>query len=166
MEEEQVPVPLIGNAKTPTFLMVLLVLSGLNVSFGLFSQLLSIGDAPQEDLIEVVEEAFYNADMDMDEIPTWVMPEIMDFIEHIMQNFGLINAVDLAYYLILLPALFLMYRLKVMGYYIYVATQVAGVVFIPFLYGFNTISWLMVGTFSFTALLFIVLYTLNIKHLH
>ncbi len=146
--------------------MVLLVLSGLNVSFGLFSQLMAIGDSPPDDLIEIVEDALYSANLDMEDVPVWVMPDIMDLMEHVMQNFGLINAVDLAYYLILLPALFLMYRLRLLGYYIYVVTQVVGVACIPFLYGYNTISWIMVGTFAFTALLFIILYTVNRKHLH
>lgn len=154
-----------NKPKVPNFLMFLLVLTSLNVLFGLMGQVFSIGDAPPEDLAEVVEDAIYSANVDIDDIPDWVMTDLWDLLANITANYGLINAIDLAYYLILLPAVFLMFRLKLIGYYLYVATQVAGVAYLPFVYGFNGITWIMVAMYTFTALLFIVLYTLNKKHL-
>lgn len=154
-----------NKSKIPNFLMFLLVLTSVNVVFVLFGQVLSIGDAPPTDLAEVVEDALYNADVNLDDIPNWIMNDLWDFLANVSANYGLINAIDMAYYLILVPAVIMMFKLRLTGYYIYVVTQVVGVAYIPLAYGFNAISWMMVGMYAFTALLFIVLYTLNKKHL-
>ena len=153
------------SGKIPTFLLVLLILTSIHTGFGLFDLLTSIGDPPPDDLSGVIEEVIYGSNTDLSQLPDWLMPELMSFVGQLTANYGLINAMELAYFLLLAPAIVLMFNLKRIGYYIYVCTQVFGVAYIPFLYGSNTFSWFMVALFSTTTALFIILYTMNYKHL-
>jgi len=151
--------------KIPQFLSILLTLSLINAAAALFFLVTSIGDDPTLTMEILVERVNDQIDAQPEEAPEWVRIDIQDFSDNYLANYRINRALDTAYYLVLLPSLLLMYRKRIIGYYIYVATQVVGVLYVPFMYGNNAYAWFMFGMFSCTAVLFIVLYSLNRRYL-
>ena len=152
--------------RIPQFLSILLTLSLVNALAALFFLTTSIGDDPTQTIELLIERVNEQIDAQPEQAPEWVRIDILDFTDNYLANYRIHRALDTAYYLVLLPSLLLMFRKRITGYYLYVVTQVVGVLYLPFMYGNNAYAWFMFVMFGLTAALFIVLYSMNKKHLH
>jgi hypothetical protein len=157
-----------NTKKIPDFLLVLLILTGLNVGYNIFKSLkeLFVGAQSATEIESVFYEQLSSSGQDLSAIPEWIMTGIMEFMTKYAENAIMIRVVDLIYYLALGLAAFMMYQLRLMGYYIYVAVNIIGLLVTPVLYGFNFIGISMLIMFTIAAGLFIALYSANRKHLN
>ncbi|TVR36640.1 MAG: hypothetical protein EA392_14750 [Cryomorphaceae bacterium] len=151
----------------PTFLLVLLALTGLNVVYNLFSNLKDtlFGGEKSVNMEAEVYQAIDESGVDLSDMPQWVMTGLMDFITTLSANMALIRTVDIVYYIFLGAAAFLMFKLRMVGFYLYVVVNVLGVLVTPVLYGFNFIGIAMAIMYAIIAIIFIALYAANRKHL-
>lgn len=155
------------NKKVPDFLLVLVILTGINVLYNIYKTLkeLFVGAQSAGEVEEIFYEQLSSSGQDLSELPAWVMEGIMEFMTKYAENAVIIRVVDLVYYLALGVAAFLMFKLRLLGYYIYVAVNVIGLLLTPVLYGFNFIGISMLVMFAIAAGVFIALYSANKKHL-
>jgi len=156
-----------NNGGVPTFLMVLIVLTSINVVFNLYQAIKDLFVSAES--TANIEAEFYSAidqsGVEMQEMPEWIMEGMMEFIEKLTANAVLIRVTDLVYYALLGVAAFLMYRLKMVGFYLYVVVNILGVLVTPALYGFNFIGIGMAVLYAIVAVVFIAMYSANRKHL-
>lgn len=157
-----------NQGQVPGFLMVLLVLTTINVIYGVYRALKELFVAAPS--TANFEAEFYQSidesGVDASELPAWIMEGIVDFIEKYSANAVAIRIVDLVYYILLGAAVFLMFKLNRMGYYLYVIVNVIGVLVTPVLYGFNFVGISAAIVFAIIATIFIALYSANRKHLN
>ncbi len=155
----------------PTFLTVLCIItfivSGFNVMsnlVGLFSSESFDSDEWEEVSVQV-SEAMDGADSATQDL----MAGLMESVESTIQA-GIENAMVLGLISFLASALsffgaFQMFKLKKMGYYIYILSKVIGVFLPLMILGVNLITGIIYGLGGFLAVLFIILYGTNRKHL-
>lgn len=157
-----------ANGGVPTFLMVLIVLTSINVVFNLYQAIKDLFVSAES--TASIEAEFYSAidqsGMEMQDMPEWLMQGMMEFIEKLSANAVTIRVVDVIYYALLGVAAFLMYRLKMTGFYLYLVVNILGVLVTPVLYGFNFIGIGMAVLYAIVAVVFIAMYSANRKHLH
>ena len=156
-----------NSGKVPSFLLALLVLTSINVVYNLYSALKELFvSAESAGSIEAeIYQSMDESGVDMSELPTWVMGGMMEFLEHYSANAVAIRMVDIVYYLLLGVAAVLMFRLKMAGFYLYLVVNILGVVVVPFLFGFNFISYSLAIVYAIVATIFIALYSANRKYL-
>lgn len=108
-----------NNGKVPGFLMVLLVLTTINVVYGIYRALKELFvSAPSTASFEAeMYQTIDESGVDASELPAWIMEGFIDFIEKYSANAVTIRVTDLVYYLVLGAAVFLMFKLNKMGYY-------------------------------------------------
>lgn len=155
------------NKKVPDFLLVLVILTGINVLYNIYKTLkeLFVGAQSAGEVEEIFYEQLSSSGQDLSQLPPWVMEGVMAFMTKYAANAVMIRVVDLVYYLALGFAAYLMFKLRLLGYYIYVAVNVIGLLLTPVLYGFNFIGISMFVIFAIAAGVFIALYSANKKHL-
>lgn len=155
-----------NNKKVPDFLLVLVILTGINVVYNVYKSLkeLFVGAQSASEIESVFYEQISSSGQDLSELPTWVMEGVMAFMTKYAANAIMIRVVDLVYYLALGFAAYLMFKLRMLGYYIYVAVNVIGLLLTPVLYGFNFIGISMLVMFTIVSVVFIALYSANKKH--
>lgn len=158
-----------GNTtgKPPGFLMVLIVLTTVNVVYNIYRALTELFVAAETtaNFEAEVYSSIEETGMDASELPAWFMNGVVDFIEKFAENAVMIRVTDIVYYLLLGVAAFLMFRLKLVGFYLYVVVNVIGVLVTPVLYGFNFVGIGLAIVFAIVAAVFIALYSANRKHL-
>ena len=99
--------------------------------------------------------------------------QVRDLKEHcrLMAETAAAKAVPLGYISLLSSALsllgvWMMWNLRRNGYWLYILAGVMGLV-LPFIFlGFSTLALISLGFGAFITILFIVLYGLNLKHMH
>ena len=159
-----------GNTtgKPPGFLMVLIVLTTINVVYNIYSALkdLFVSAESTASLEAELYSSIEQSGTDMSEMPAWIMEGLVDFIEKFSSNAVMIRVTDIIYYLLLGVAAFLMFRLKLTGFYLYVIVNVLGVLVTPVLFGFNFVGIAVAIVFAIVAAIFIALYSANRKHLN
>jgi len=157
-----------NNGGVPTFLMVLIVLTSINVIFNLYQAIKDLSVSAES--TATIEAELYSAidesGMKMQDMPEWLMQGMMEFIERLSANAVMIRVVDVIYYTLLGVAAFLIYRLKMTGFYLYLVVNILGVLVTPVLYGFNFIGIGMAVLYAIVAVVFIAMYSANRKHLH
>jgi len=155
------------NKKVPDFLLVLVILTGINVAYNIYKSLkeLFVGAQSSAEIESVFYEQLSSSGQDLSKLPSWVMEGVMEFMTKYAENAVLIRVVDIVYYLALGFAAYLMFKLRMLGYYIYVAVNVIGLLLTPVLYGFNFIGISLLVMFTIASGLFIALYSANKKHL-
>lgn len=156
-----------NDGKVPGFLLTLIVLTSINVVYHIYSTLKELFVSAES--TANIEAEFYSSlsdsGVDTNDIPAWVMEGFMDFIEKYSANAVMIRVTDLIYYILLGVSAYLMFRLKLAGFYLYVAVNVLGVLVAPVLYGFNFMGIAAAIVFAVVSAIFIALYSANRKHL-
>ncbi len=156
-----------NTGKVPGFLLTLLVLTSINVVYNVYKSLKELFVSAES--TASIEAEFYqsidDSGVEMSDMPTWLMEGVMEFLEKFASNAVLIRVIDLIYYLLLGVAAFLMFKLRLVGFYLYVVVNIIGVLVVPFLYGFNFIAFSVMIAFAIAATIFIALYSANRKHL-
>lgn len=157
-----------GNSQgVPSFLMVLLVLTTINVVWNIYQTLkdLFVGAESAANIEAEFYSSMEQSGVDMSDVPDWVTTGLMEFMERFSSMAVTIRIVDLIYYLALGVAVVLMYRLRKSGFSLYVAVNILGVIATPVLYGFNFIGITLAILYAIAATIFIALYSANRKHL-
>ena len=155
-----------SGKKRPTFVTVLAILSwvyvGLGLLSGIYTSLLSSTEAQMEkldDTIEIYEE------MDRDVMP--MADDMISFLEASKENFKINNLIQLILLLIEGVGVFLMFNLRRKGYWIYALSQL-GILILP-LITFPADNIITIISVAFNGLIigvFMLLYGLNLKHMH
>lgn len=156
------------TGKVPGFLLTLLVLTTINIVYNLYRALRELFFSAES--AASIEAQFYqsidDSGVEMSKIPEWFMDGFIQFLENYSSNAVIIRIVDIVYYVLLAVAVYLMFKLRLTGFYLYVVVNILGVLIVPFLYGFNFIGMSAMIMYAVIAAIFIALYSVNRKYLH
>ena len=161
--------PTTTTPQRPTFLTVLCILSFLAGIWGVYGGIQSsFTDKPQRDL----EEARIEMEEAMDQMgeATGMVANMMEsaiaLAEKSAENAKPLGYVALATSLLSLLGVWLMWNLRRMGFGIYVVASLLGLL-VPFAFlGFDLMTFIGLGVGGFITVLFIILYAVNLKHMH
>lgn len=152
----------------PTFLTVLCVLTFIGSGFGLLGGIFSYVTAPMSSAMTTeVMAGMENqlAEEEMNETVANMMESIFSSSIELMEYAAPLAIVSIIGALLSITGAVFMYRMQKKGFYLYTVAQLA-MVFAPCMFvGFNFMTGMsMMGT-GFFALIFIVMYGVNVKHL-
>ncbi|MBA7540386.1 hypothetical protein ES705_32683 [subsurface metagenome] len=151
--EQQQP----ATKERPTFLTVLCILSFIGVGFVVISNIVAlIGGGVSKAIMESSEEVMQAMEA-VEEVPG------MESATKIVSNASTMAAINIIAALVVLVGVLMMWSLKKTGYYIYIVGEIAPVIALIVLGGL--LGGFMAIFSSFIAILFIVLYGLNVKHM-
>ena len=158
------------NIKTPylqrpTFLTVLCILtfigSGMNIMGSMFQ--LAFSSFIKDVDISTVNVSLNNLS---GELPQQIIENLLDIVESFVANGTIVAMANLLLYSMSLAGAILMFQMKKTGFYIYSVAQIALLLVAPLLLCWNFfIAFGLIINASF-AILFIILYFINYKHLH
>lgn len=154
--------------KRPTLLTVICILSFLGGAYGLWEGYKSaFTDAPQRELEEAKVKIQESMDqMGADNPMAGMMDEMMAVAEKSVENAKTLGYSNLAFSLISLAGVWLMWNLKKNGFWLYLIASVGGLVVMFSVLGgggiFANTSLIVGAVFS---ILFIILYGVNLKHM-
>lgn len=160
------------ETKRPTFLTVLCILTFIGVAISLYSSLTGYFEAKEKaaagvSISQEIDQALENADnVDQAEMgPTKDMIKgVTDKLDYGKMATG--NLLGGGLNIIILAGALLMWRLKKSGFYIYTAAQLAQVGVSFWSLGGGALGGAVGIVVALLALLFIILYGLNLKHMH
>jgi len=153
----------------PTFLTVLCILSFIGGLWGAYTGFSSaFTDKPQRDLEEAqakIEEA--RATMgDQGGLAERMMEEGIAAAEQGVVNAKPLGIASLVLSLVGLVGVWMMWNLKKLGFGIYTAASVLGMVVPLFILDFSMVTLLGLGIGGLISVIFIILYAVNLKHMH
>lgn len=152
--EQQQP----AKKERPTFLTVLCILSFIGVGFVAISNIVAlIGGGVSKAIMESSEEVM-EAMETVEEVPV-----VGESVTKIVSSASTMAPINIIAALVVLVGVFMMWNLKKTGYYIYIVGEIAPVIALIVLGGL--LGGFMAIFSSFIAILFIVLYGLNVKHM-
>jgi hypothetical protein len=155
------------NAR-PTLLTVVGILSFIGLGYRILTGLINatLGTATSS-IAPFLEEVFEN-EADLSDVPESLQGFIEGIFDAVTKLMGHISGIYLTIVLLAIVALLgviLMWKLKKTGFYIY-ATSRSLIAFVPFIYiGYNMVSMLWFVSSIVFGILFIVLYSLNLKEM-
>lgn len=154
----------------PTFLSVLCILSFLFGAYSLWEGISSaFTDAPQRELAEAkaeMEKAVAEMGGAGGEFMQNMMDSAMAMAEKAAEKAKPMGYATIALALLSLFGVWNMWNLKKSGFWMYVAASVAGLIAPVVFLGGGLMTILSVGVMGFISIIFIVLYGLNLKHMH
>lgn len=156
--------------KFPVFLKVLLILSSIAIGFSTLSLLLSLlGGQPSTDQIEKTNVELLKQATQMEEQHLPGMADIMRqtaaFTEFQQINFWPTFGLNLITTLTGFLAIFYMWRLRKIGYHFYIGYSLLAVFGVYIFVPAGLIPIYAIVTGAIFAALFVILYTVNLKHL-
>lgn len=151
----------------PTFLTVLCIISFVFSGFLLISTLYGLVTYSEEAQLEALEQTIVSLEEMGAELPG-LDENIRDlevFNKEQMDNNVILQAISLISILLSLFGVFLMYQLKKMGFHIYLASKVVGL--IPLLiFTLSTAVFWSYGLFLLFTIAFVVMYSRNLKFMN
>ncbi len=155
--------------KRPTFITVLCILSLIGSGgFGLLQPLYQYVTfdktypekvAQIEDGIEKMEDAGMDSGFFYD-----MAVNSLVALEKTSENLGPMTAANVVFALLSLLGIFLMFRLKKNGFYLYSVVNLFWMIVPIYFIGFE-MGMMMLGFGAFVTILFIILYAVNLKHM-
>lgn len=144
------------------FLLVLCILSWIATGFGLFGVVSSFfnGEAGFEEQIVMLEEASTGFAF----LDAAVESSIQTF-EITLENFQLYHFGNTLIFLTGIFSVYLMFNLKKIGYYLYIAYLLASIFFYHMLFGELPTSIMTVVMMGFISLVFAILYGVNLNRM-
>lgn len=155
------------TSKLPAFLIVLLVLTSINILYNLANGLMGLGKSDEiVELETAIYQGFEESGTDLEDMPAGIRIAMEEFIPDLVDNYLRMSYFELAYYLLLIIPVVLMFRKKKLGLWLYMVLQVIGS--FEFLYFFrpNAISIAITVFLIIFAAVFILLYRMNRHALH
>lgn len=157
--------------KRPVFLTVLIVLTSISIFFGLLGGVSSLMNGPLTE--EQVEEGMMPL---YETIPTLesegldnyadMVRLIIDYTKHVNDNsFSLNNLLTILTYIIGIGAIVMMFRLRKIGFHLYVIYSLLPVVTLYLVAPSSLIPNIYVIFYMVIAILFTLLYALNLKYM-
>jgi len=156
------------TTERPTFLTVLCVLTFIGSGFALLSGIYNYAMAPMA--AEMTEEALQKAEdqlayQEMNEGTANLLEQTFSASLEMVEHASTLALISVLGALLSLTGAFLMFKLKRNGYYVYTVAQLMLIIAPISLVGFNFVTGASALITGFFALLFIVLYGVNLKHL-
>lgn len=148
--------------KRPVFILVLAILSWLYVAIGVLGGLFNAFTSQQKQIEEVDRAiAIYE---DMDEMP--MRDDMIAFMEASVDNAKINNLGQLIFLLIEGIAVYMMFNLNKNGFWLYTVAQIGIIGVIMYALPMpNIITTLTLVFYIFIAILFEILYAVNLKHM-
>ena len=159
------------NQKRPIFLMVLCILTFIGSGWNIISNLSSLFTIGLVENEQMVMQQFSSVSDEVQQsvyLNSWArfFESSIEWAKVTFEYRRSIAIIQLVLGLLSLLGAILMYQLRRIGFYFYVAAQILMLFVLPYFAGFTMIVLLIMGTSAFMALLFILLYAVNLKHLH
>ena len=155
------------SSNLPVFLVILLVLTSLNIAYNVYTSISNLG---AEETIQEIQQQLYenleNSGTNMDELPPMILSAFEDFFPRFVNNYSAFAWFELGYYLLLILPVILMFKTRKIGFYLYALLQLVGSFSFLYFFGANWISISISLFLLLGAIIWIVLYWLNRKHLH
>jgi len=151
------------KVKRPEFLTVLCILSFAGLGIRILRSIAdSVGGMVTSAFSPIYNEVINDLKTDMNDVPFPVenlLASVQKLLDHIT-TFGLMR---LSMSVIALIGVILMWNLKKEGFYIYAVFRILILLIPVIILGFNLFSMMMISSGIVFAILFIVLYSLNLK---
>ena len=155
----------------PAFLMILCILTFIGSGWNILSNLSSLFTAGLMEDGQLVMQEFSSIS---DEVQQEGYPNsLAHFFESSIELAKVtfehgrsIATIQLVLGVLSLLGAILMFQLRRIGFYFYVTAQILMLFILPYFAGFTMLVWLIMGASAFVTLLFILLYAVNLKHLH
>jgi hypothetical protein len=159
-----------GAAQRPTLLTVICILSFLAGAFGLWGGIKNaFTDAPQEEVAEArvaMEEAMAQVGDQGNPMVTNMMESAIVMAEKAAENAKPMGYAEIVLALLSLFGVWQMWNLKKNGFWMYLLASVAGLILPVIFLGGGLMTILSVGIGGFFSVVFIILYAVNLKHMH
>jgi len=102
---------------------------------------------------------------DLENLPTGFAEAIDEFIPDLVAGFKNHNLFSLAYYLVLILPVYLMFKRMRVGLYVYTILQIVGTFDFLYFYRANIITLSITVLFALGTIIFLILYWMNRKSL-
>lgn len=157
-----------GKAKKiPTFLIILLILTSLNILYNLINGFGSIGAQDEMEQIEAeVYKSLEESGTDLSELPPQILNAFQDFFPRFVDNLEIYGWYQIIFYLLMIIPVVLMFKLNKSGFYLYSFLQVIGAIEFLFFFGMNWVTISVSIAMAIVAAIWILLYWLNVKHMN
>ena len=148
----------------PTLLTVLCILSFIGSGFGVLANLTAIIAAP---VLDFFQDSTFNATFSQlgDNAGDEFIKQALDMALLVMDNFLAIVLSKFILYVLSLVGAIMMFQMKKIGFYLYIVAQVGFLFIGPFFLGWNIIVGSAMFFSAFFSVLFIALYSINLKHM-
>lgn len=154
----------------PTLLTVICILSFVAGAFGLWSGIKNaFTDAPQTELQEAraqMEEAMAQVGDSGNDMVSKMMESAMTMAEKAAENAKQIGYANIILSLLSLFGVWQMWNLKKSGFWMYLLASVASLLVPVFFLGGGMMTLLSLGIGGFITIVFVILYAVNLKHMH
>lgn len=154
----------------PVFLTVLCILTFISCGWGILSNLFTLISAGLTDAATQMDQ--YSEMMDQmggdgnSSFLAGIMSSSGELLQATLQYSTPIAASKLALELISLVGAIMMFQLKRIGFYFYAASQILMLFVLPVIIGFSMLVMTGIMFNSMFVILFIILYAINLKHMH
>ncbi len=164
-DEQQKPL------QRPTFLMVLCILTFVGSGWGVLSNLYSVFTSGFMDNATLHMEQYSNMvngleDQSSASFMSGFLNSSMEMLRATAIHARGIAILSMVLNLVSLLGGILMFQLHRSGFYVYTAAQVLMLFVLPYFVGFSTLVVMGMLWSAFIAAIFIVMYALNLKHMH
>jgi hypothetical protein len=159
-----------GAPQRPTMLTVICILSFIAGVWGLWGGVQSaFTDAPQREFEEAkvaMDEAMAQVGDQGNEMVTKMMDSAMVMAEKSVEQAVPMGYTNIALSLLSLFGVWLMWNLKKNGFWMYLIAAVGGLVAPMVFLGGGLLTLMGVGFMGLISVIFIILYAVNLKHMH
>jgi hypothetical protein len=165
MEEENLDLEYTTKTKErPTFISVLCILSWIYVAITVLSSL--NGSLTSQEEVEAQLEVSRAQIEESPMASNEMMQEIMDFSEDSLENAKTMNLMTLVLMLVEGLAVFMMFKLNKIGFWIYLATNLILIIGTAYMVPWpNIMSTMTIGFTGLITAVFLILYGVNLKHM-
>jgi hypothetical protein len=159
------------ESKRPTFLTVLCIITFAVSAYYVFDGFLTIfvsksfDPSQWEAISEQVEEAMQGADPGAAQVMETIMQAVSETTTRAINHATSLGIVTLIVALLSAYGAFLMFNLRKIGFTIYTAAKIVGIVVPMVLLGFNLLTIIIYSFAAVVGLIFIILYAVNRKHM-
>jgi hypothetical protein len=157
------------SSPRPTFLTILCILSFVGLGWAIINNLFTLAFSSTGSwfyslLQEELEKALNEASMS-DPGAVVFLENLFDGVLDLVSHLPVLGTAGLIFSVIGLIGVILMWGLKKTGFYLYTGAKIA-MIFAPMVIaGFSFITMMIAISTAFWAIIFIILYALNFKHL-
>lgn len=160
-----------NKKQRPTFLMVLCILTFIGSGWGILSNLYSVfmagvlngGNFQMEQYSTMMNE------MEGEGLGSFwsnFLSSSMEVAQIAMMHAREIAIMQLVLSIVSLVGAILMFQLRRLGFYLYVAAQIIMLFVLPYFAGFSSIVIISLVGSAFLSLIFIVMYAVNVKYMN
>jgi hypothetical protein len=152
----------------PTFLTVVCIISYVLLGWQILNGLTGAIFGRLTSTFEPVLKRIIERDVDLGDVPVGIRSLVEDSFDvayKAMEHATTISLLSLLLSVIALFGVIMMWQLKKTGFYLYTGSKIF-VLIIPLIFlGFNFITFVVVTTSGLFALVFIILFAVNLKHM-